>query len=379
MSQEFNHSHAESAISESSTRFHDSSSCNGDHRGPFPLEQTTMNDSWCQQLEALMEQTCAAPPESEARRRLSDRLIRHLQSDNIPYSQSYDRASRSERSASPQQRRAYLLHQEAVSQTWLHFFKNLCECQTQNTQSSYVSQACVVVKYRLRKYYYYRLRDLQVKEWGQRQQQLTALAGDEEIRALEEILAAPADAPDLVDELHQWIQADESGILRQTHLRDKPHINAQKVLLRRLCSDIPWAAIVEEFGVPQGTLAPFFQNRCLPLLRKFLEEQGYIDPTPPIPMKPENPNIQIDLGYWLETDPTGKLRNTHLKNRPDITAQLVLLREFKSQDKLKEVMEAIAKENGLKIERLQAFYYRKCKPLVAEFGKHQGYSEKQGE
>ena len=137
----------------------------------------------------------------------------------------------------------------------------------------------------------------------------------------------------------------------------------------------PWAAIAEEFGVPQGTLAPFFQDRCLPLLRKFLEEQGYIDPAPLMPMKPENPNIQMDIGEWLETDPTGILRNTHLKNRSDITAQLVLLQEYKSQDKLKDVIEAIAQEKNLKPARLKSFYYRECKPLLAEFGKSQGYSE----
>ncbi|MEB3356130.1 MAG: hypothetical protein VKK04_05340 [Synechococcales bacterium] len=334
-----------------------------------------MNESWCQQLEALMQQTCAVLPKSEARRRLSDRLIRHLQSDNIPYSQSYDRDARSESSASPQQRRAYLLHQEAVSQTWLHFLLNLCECQTQNTQHSYVSQACIVVKYRLRKYYHCRLLDLKVVDWERRKQEFKELDEDGNARSLEEFLIAPADKPDWLDELCQWLQADESGILRQTHLRNKPQINAQVVLLRRLCANLPWAAIAEEFEVPQGTLAPFFQNRCLLLVRKFLEEQGYIDPAPPLPMMPENPNMQMDLDCWLETDPTKQLRNTHLQNRPDITAQLVLLRQFKSQDKLKDVIEAIATENNLRPERLKAFYYRKCKPLLAEFGKRQGYSE----
>lgn len=376
MPQEFDDFLTEPVISDPSVRFHAPSSGNGDRPGPFPLEQPTMNDSWCQQLEALMKQTCAAPPKSEARRRLSDRLIRHLQSRNIPYSQSYDRASQSERSASPQRQRAYLLHQEAVSQTWLHFLKNLCECQTQNTQSSYVSQACIVVKCRLRKYYHCRLLDLKIEDWQRSKQAVNLLDEDGDVRSLEEILVAPAaDTPDLLDELRQWLQADESGILRQTYLGDRTNVNAQVVLLRRLCDDLPGKAIAEEFGVTQGNLTSFFKNRCLPLLHKFLEEQGYIDPAPSLAMKPENPTIQMDLGRWLETDPTGKLRNTHLKNCPDITAQLVLLREFKSQDKLKLVIEAIAQENNLEIARLQAFYYRKCKPLLVEFGNSQGYSE----
>lgn len=328
-----------------------------------------MNDSWCQQLEDLMQRACAAPPKSEARRRLSDRVIRHLQSQNIPYSQSYDRNSQVGG-------REKLLHQEAASLTWKHFFLNLCECQTQNTQSSYVSSSCEHVKGRLFTYYKGRLKDLRSEDNVERKLRFNPVSEDGEIRDPLDVIPSPLEEPDYLNELCRWIQSDESGILRQTHLRDKPHISAQELLLRRLCKDLPWAEIAKELGVATGTLAPFFQNRCLPPLRHFIEEQGYIDPAPLVLIKPENPNLQMDLGEWLETDPTGILQKTHLKNRPDITAQLVLLREFKSQEKLKDVMKSIAQENDLRPERLKAFYYRNCKPLLVEFGKQNSYSEK---
>lgn len=371
MTQAFNPDHA--AVSPEAIRqVSVPSGSPGDRHRPLREEPTPMNDDWCQKLQDLMQQACAAPPKSAARRKLSDQLIRHLQSKNIPYSPSYDRIAQAGTSGS---RKQQLFHQEAANKTWLHFLLNLCECQTKNTQSPYVDNTCEHVKGRLCTYYNKRLDDLEEQDRKERNRQFTMPAGDEDDRSLEDILAAPADTPDLIQELRQWLQADASGVLRQTHLRDKPAINVQVVLLRRFCDDLPWADITAEFGVPQGTVYQFFRDRCLPLLQLFLAEQGYIDTTPPLAMNPENPNLPMDLAQWLETDPTGVLQSTQLKKCADITAQLVLLREFQSQDKLKDVIAAIAIEHDVKPERLKAFYYRHCKPLLIEFGQRHGSVE----
>jgi hypothetical protein len=331
-----------------------------------------VNDGWCQHLEHLISQACAVGAKSATRRRLSDRVVRHLQSRNIPYSQSYDRAAMAMASSAPEARRAYLLHQEAASQTWFHFLQNLCECQTRNTESSYLNQACLVIVRRLRKYYSYRLQDLKQQDQIKRQQTVTPVNQAGEILNLEDILIAPPNEPDLLNEICQWIQADQSGSLRQTYLGDNPKINAQAVLLRRICQDQPGRGMAVEFGLTPGNLTSFFQQRCLPLLRQFMEDQGYVNSVPPIPTKSESPNFYQELGEWLATDPTGKLRSIHLPKHPHITAQRVLLYQHNSQKSLKEAILALCQEHNLKPARLKAFYYRQCKPLLAEFGNHPG-------
>ena len=78
MPQDFNLSPVESSsLLNSSIRFPDSCAGNGDRPESFTEEQTTMNDEWCQRLKALMEQTCAAAPNSEARRSNSVGRVSH--------------------------------------------------------------------------------------------------------------------------------------------------------------------------------------------------------------------------------------------------------------------------------------------------------------
>lgn len=324
--------------------------------------QQPMDEQWYEELEQLIKQACAAPAKSEIRSQLTDRIIRKLQRQGILPAPTWAKRE---------------LYHEAWSKTWLNFSLNLCECNTLGTKTSYCSQTVQVIVWRLRKYCYYRIRDLKVQDWKERQQAGQRRDGDGNLLEIEEWLAAPSDDPHILDELVEWIQADASEILRRTHVRNQPQVHAQIVLLRRLFDKVSWEVLSNELNTPLGTLTRFLEDRCLPLLETFAIEKGYREPMPEILVPLESLNSQV-LADWLNNDPTGILRNTHLKNRPDVTAQLVLLRKFNSQDTLKEALQALAQEYGIEFSRLSSFYYRDCKPLIKQFGNNGGYLGNQG-
>jgi hypothetical protein len=85
---------------------------------------------------------------------------------------------------------------------------------------------------------------------------------------------------DLWEETAKWVKNDPDQVLRSIHFPDHPEITAQVIILRRLPPDIPaWKEIAQEFNLNDAeskNLAKWYSRSCLPLLRKFGNEQGYI-------------------------------------------------------------------------------------------------------
>jgi hypothetical protein len=94
-----------------------------------------------------------------------------------------------------------------------------------------------------------------------------------------------------------------------------------------------------------------------------------IDPVETIAAPPDIPPMLEEVRTWAETDADGELRQTHIKNHPEITAQLLILRRLPPETSWKE----LAAEFGLGVSTLSMFYERKCKPRLRQFGESQGY------
>ena len=64
-----------------------------------------------------------------------------------------------------------------------------------------------------------------------------------------------------------------------------------------------------------------------------------------------------------------KLGRISLENKPQITAQVLILRRLPPETAWSQ----LAEEYGVAAGTLSSFYQRKCKPLLREFSKSQGY------
>ncbi len=94
-----------------------------------------------------------------------------------------------------------------------------------------------------------------------------------------------------------------------------------------------------------------------------------IDPVETLAAPPDIPPIEEDVRTWAETDPDGELCRTHIKNHPEVTAQVLILRRLPPESK----WEDLSAEFGVKVSTLSMFYQRKCQPRLRKFGESQGY------
>ena len=99
------------------------------------------------------------------------------------------------------------------------------------------------------------------------------------------------------------------------------------------------------------------------------ENSKSIDPVDNLPAKPIVPPLIEEIKAWVLKDPRNKLRQTYLDNYPQITAQVIILRRLPPETSWKQ----LAEEYKVAAGTLSSFYQRKCKPLLREFSKSQGY------
>ncbi|MCL6436880.1 MAG: hypothetical protein K6T90_22270, partial [Leptolyngbyaceae cyanobacterium HOT.MB2.61] len=76
--------------------------------------------------------------------------------------------------------------------------------------------------------------------------------------------------PAVLREIRLWVQR-ESSRLRRVHVRDRPDINCQALILYRLPPAKTWEQLSQRFGVPISTLSNFYSRECKPRLREFLD------------------------------------------------------------------------------------------------------------
>jgi hypothetical protein len=164
-------------------------------------------------------------------------------------------------------------YNDALQQTWLYLCRNLCQSTTGGkydpTQSQVTTWLNQYLKRRLQDFY------IEARQW---QKQHTDLPPTQEGQPLNpiEVLPAPPDVPPILEDTRQWAQTDADGELRRIHVKGRPDITCQVLILRRLPPETDWKTLETEFGCSYSTLANFYQRQCLPSLRKFGQSQGYL-------------------------------------------------------------------------------------------------------
>ena len=211
-----------------------------------------------EQLRRLVSEACEHPSGSPQRQKLLTQIIRltanRLWRENTPY------------------------YQDALQQTWLYFCRNVCEGLTGQiydpTYGSVITWLNAYLKRRLQDFYINHNRE-QATTVPLRVRQSTSGGTSETIDPVDN-LAAPPQAPPILEELEIWAKTDSEGELCATYIKGRPDVNCQVLILKRLPPEVSWKELSAEFGLSIPTLSSFYQRQCLPRLRKFAELQGLL-------------------------------------------------------------------------------------------------------
>ncbi len=101
-----------------------------------------------------------------------------------------------------------------------------------------------------------------------------------------------------------------------------------------------------------------------------LDEADKADAIAQLPAPPNTPPMLEETLHWIETDPTGELSSTAIKERPDLTCQVLMLRRFPGQDDSWKTLEV---ELNCSTSTMANFYQRQCVPRLRKFAESQGY------
>ena len=99
------------------------------------------------------------------------------------------------------------------------------------------------------------------------------------------------------------------------------------------------------------------------------ENNKIIDPVDNLSAKEDIPPILEEIEKWAVEDRQNKLRRIYLENHPQVTAQVLILKRLPPET----AWSKLAEEYGVAAGTLSSFYQRKCKLLLREFSKSQGY------
>jgi hypothetical protein len=209
-------------------------------------------------LYQLVVEACKHPPGSVQRQRNLTQVIRRV---------------------SPKLWREYTpYYQDALQQTWVYFCQNVCEKGSGEKYDPTRSSVATWLNYYLRR----RLQDHFIQHQKQQATQASgqargAKSGEPgEFVDPIDLVPAPPDVPPILEEVKAWAEADATGELAATHIKGRPEVNCQVLILRRLPPETSWKALSEEFSLPIPTLSAFYQRQCVPRLRKFGESEGYV-------------------------------------------------------------------------------------------------------
>jgi hypothetical protein len=208
-------------------------------------------------IRQLVEAACSHPPGHPQRQRALTQILR----DTLP---------KLWRDSSP-------YYADALQRTLMFFTENICEAKTGKRYDPDVATIATWLNFYLRR----RILDAQIAAQTRlKREQSVWTGGDAEERLdLIQQLPAPPDAQAalaMLDRVRRWAETDESGELRSLHIRGYPHITAQVLILRRLPPETQFKDLAEELGAGIPALSAFYQRQCLPRLRNFGEQQGYL-------------------------------------------------------------------------------------------------------
>lgn len=207
-----------------------------------------------QELRRLVEQACAHPPGSAARQKSLTRIIRlinrRLWRSNVPG------------------------YEDALQQTWLFFCRNICEA---TTGQKFDPDRATVITW-LNNYLTRRLQDTEIERQKSARIFISPIQFSDGQPPIDKIdtITAPDDIPPILEEIRAWAESDPDGDLRGTHIKGKPEINCQFLILHRLPPETSWEDLAAEVDSKVSTLSAFYQRQCMPRLRKFGQSEGYV-------------------------------------------------------------------------------------------------------
>ncbi|MBF2065393.1 MAG: sigma-70 family RNA polymerase sigma factor [Calothrix sp. C42_A2020_038] len=209
--------------------------------------------SQLEELRRLVEEACGHPPGSPQRQRLLTQIIRLVAGKLWKENSSY--------------------YQDGLQQTWLYFCRNICEGYDPD-RGTVITWLNVYLKHRLQDLYL-KIQEDQIRKAPSNVLQLSS--GDKsEIYDPIENIAAPPDTPPILENVKLWAKCDKSGDLRQTHIQGRPDVNCQVLILKRLPPEVSWRELASEYGLTVSTLSSFYQRQCIPKLRQFAQDEGYL-------------------------------------------------------------------------------------------------------
>ncbi|MDX2243144.1 MAG: sigma-70 family RNA polymerase sigma factor [Leptolyngbyaceae cyanobacterium bins.302] len=152
---------------------------------------------------------------------------------------------------------------DALQQTWVYFVKNVCTTYDPNRAS--------VVSW-LNHYLRYRHLDLMRQALKQQHHEVSIDAENNGENSsslkLGDTLTRDYGSLSLLEEVTHWIEADDNDELKHVHVKHRPDINCQTLILLRLPPETPWKDISAQYGVPIPTLNSFYRRNCIPYLQK---------------------------------------------------------------------------------------------------------------
>ncbi|BAZ67005.1 MAG: sigma-70 family RNA polymerase sigma factor [Pelatocladus maniniholoensis HA4357-MV3] len=164
--------------------------------------------------------------------------------------------------------------EEALQQTWIYFYQNLCEATTAK-QAYNPNKGCVTCWLNI--YLNYRLKDIYRKRQETQRKTISPITGEngEEIDPVS-LIPAPSEPSPLIKDIQEWLII-EAKKLQRIHISDRPDINCQVLIERRFLLEVAWKDISQDFSVSIPTLSGFYKRKCLPILEEFCRSQGYLD------------------------------------------------------------------------------------------------------
>jgi len=217
--------------------------------------QPGVNASLFPKLQQLIQETCAHPPLSLERQKGLAKLVKLIQHSGKLWKEEVPH------------------YEDALQQTWFYVCRNLCEA---TTGSVYDPEKGTVMTW-INAYLKRRLQDNQIERFRQQKTRVQAYRTSEgEVYDPIDRLPAPAPVPPVLEEIHQWVQTDPGGKLKRIYMRDRPDVNCQVLILRRLPPETPWKDLAQEFNIDKNTLSRFYSRQCLPRLREFAQSEGYL-------------------------------------------------------------------------------------------------------
>lgn len=208
-----------------------------------------------EQMSQLVRETCKHPPNSSQRRKGLSQLIRLIHKSGKLW------------------RKYTPYYEDALQMMWQHLCRNLCEAPRGGQYDPSRGSVTTWLNWYLKR----RLQDLRSQAEAEKKRRTFPQSSDaqETLNFIENIAADP-DIPPILEETRHWAETDPDGELNGVHIKGRPDITCQVLILRRLPPETSWKTLADEFNCSLPTLAGFYKKQCRPRLRKFGKSQGYL-------------------------------------------------------------------------------------------------------